>query len=69
MRMHYEEFDDGRVIATFELVDGVYCYESIEDWHGNDLTGTHWDRVAEEWAHENSVDWNAPVAGAAVTCG
>jgi hypothetical protein len=41
-----KELNDGQVIATFDRA--TFDLITIEDWNGNDLSCTHWEKIALE---------------------
>jgi hypothetical protein len=40
------ELSDGRVVVTYD--NETFEILEICDWHGNDLTDTHWDTIAQD---------------------
>lgn len=40
------ELRDGQVIVEYDPSTGEIL--GVSDWHGNDLTCTRWDRIAQE---------------------
>ena len=46
MRDLTRELNNGQVIATFDAA--TFELVTIEDWNGNDLSGTRWERIALE---------------------